>query len=448
MRERLITLACALGALVIFATLFLPGGESDRQRAAPPTTLERGGNGLLGARSWLAGEGIRTVSLGERFDTLAARRDLPARGNLLIITTPVVTPFNLGEAGALDRWVRAGNTLLVLAALSDQPAWAAGGFVHADLSLLSGLEFALRARQPGADTAQQPPAPPSAARSPGGEPARRNAVRANDLTRAWRARLPLAEPLRSTLVPNRPHPYLEGVSSAVALSDYLPQAWEVKLPPAGFVLALAHQRELGEGVLWVRPAGGGTVIVSGFASLFSNRALGLADNARLLANIVTASLGAGGAVLFDDEHQGLAAAYDPAKFYRDPRLYLTLGVLIAVWLTWVLGGTQLHLPAGRMPAPREAELVLAAGTFLARVLRPAAAARRMFEHFFLRLRLRMRRDAPDQGPPWEWLENHPRLTRAAVSQLREWYAEAYADRRVPLLRLHNLIVRTERQLAA
>src|SRR4029077_9685129 len=118
---------------------------------------------------------------------------------------------------------------------------------------------------------------------------------------------------------------------------------------------------------------------------FSNRALADADNARLLANIVTATVRAEGAVLFDDEHQGLAAAYDPAKFYNDPRLYGTIGVLAVVWLTWVLGGPRLRLPAMRMPAPREAELVRATGGFLARVLRPAAAARRLFEHFFRRL---------------------------------------------------------------
>jgi hypothetical protein len=188
--------------------------------------------------------------------------------------------------------------------------------------------------------------------------------------------------------------------------------------------------------------------VSGFGSLFSNRALGLADNARLLANIVGARVQAGGAVLFDDEHQGLAAAYDPAKFYSDPRLYGTIGVLAAVWLIWVLGGTRLRLPATRMPAPREAELVRATGGFLARVLRPAAAARRMFEQFFRRLSARSRRGAQADGLPWEWLEHQPRLRRADVQQLKDWYARAYSDRRVPLTRLHNLIVRTERQLAA
>ena len=53
-----------------------------------------------------------------------------------------------------------------------------------------------------------------------------------------------------------------------------------------------------------------------------------------------------------------------------------------------------------------------------------------------------------EGPPWEWLENHPRVPAGDLRQLRSWYADAYSERRIPLVRLHNLIVRTERQLAA
>jgi len=429
-RERLTTLACALGALLVFLTLFVHRGALEQPRNAPPTTVERGDNGLAAAMRWLQGEGIRTVSLRERFDTLSRRADLPPRGNLLIVSTPVVTALRLSETTALDRWVRGGNTLLVLAALSDRPGWAARGFVHSDLSLLTGLDFTLRLQQPGGEGSTWPPAGPGR-RVPGPLP----------------QLMELGRPLQSTLVPNRPHPYLDGVASAVALSDYLPELWDVSVPRGGFVLSLAHQREMGEGVLWVRPAGEGTVIVSAFGSLFTNRALGHADNARLLANIVTTSVGAGAAVVFDDEHQGLGMAYDPAKFYRDPRLYQTLGVLLAAWLAWVLGGTRLRLPPIRASTPREAELVRATGTFLARVLRPAAAARRLFEHFFRRLHARTGRGGSSEALPWEWLENHPRLARVDVRQLREWYRCAYSDERVPLTRLHNLLIRTERQLA-
>jgi hypothetical protein len=422
MRERLITLVCALGSLLLFAALFVRGEGLDSRRVALPTTIERHGNGLAGAMRWLEAEGIRTVSLRERFDTLAKRRDLPRAGNLLIMTVPVATPFRVPEARAVDHWITAGNTLLVLAALSDTPDWGRGGLsIHNDLQLLTGLDFEAVSRAPGSQ---------------------------NTAARLIEASRELAQPQRGTLVPNRPHPYLRGVRSVVAWSDYPPQAWTVRVPRDGFVLSLAHQSETGEGVLWVRPVGSGTIIVSGFGSLFSNRALGAADNARLLANIVGATVRSDGAVLFDDEHQGLAAAYDPARFYNDPRLYGTIGVLAAVWLIWVLGSTRLRLPATRRPAPREAELVRATGGFLARVLRPAAAARRMFEHFFRRLRARTHRGTQGAGLPWEWLEHHPRLARADVQQLKDWYAQAYSEQRVPLTALHNLIVRTERQLAA
>ena len=430
MRERVTTLVCALGALLVFVTLFLRG-PLELSRGAPPTTSERGDDGLFAARNWLGQEGIRTVSLRERFDTLEKRHDLPGAGNLLIISIPVVNAFKTAEMRSLDRWVRAGNTLLLLAALSDRPAWSGLAAVHADLKTLSGLEFVLAKRQPGA----APGPPPDAARG-----ARQGGT-------AGLAFQQLAQPLRSTLIANRPHPYLAGVNSALAFSDYPHNVWEVSVPRAGFVLALARERELGEGVLWLRPAGSGSIIVSAFSSLFSNRALGLAENARLLANIVTASLGPGGAVVFDDTHQGLTASYDPAKFYSDRRLYATLGVLVAVWLAWVLGGTRLRPATQRVSAPREAELVRVTGLFLARVLQPAAAARRLFEQFFLRLQ-RLTGHSGAAGPPWEWLENHPRLSAAEVRQLREWYADAYSERRIPLQRLHDLIVRTERQLAA
>ncbi|MDE2471731.1 MAG: hypothetical protein KGL35_24155, partial [Bradyrhizobium sp.] len=47
-----------------------------------------------------------------------------------------------------------------------------------------------------------------------------------------------------------------------------------------------RQRETGEGVFWTRPLGNGRIVVSGLGTLFTNRALGLADNGRLLSKIL------------------------------------------------------------------------------------------------------------------------------------------------------------------
>jgi hypothetical protein len=426
MKERLVTLVCALGALGLFCAMILrtpggPGGAADIPR---PTSAETRGNGYYAAASWLNAERLRVVSLRDRFVSLAARRDLAPSGNLLIVTLPAASGFATEEFVPLDRWVRAGNTLLVVAALADDPDWAlrGAGLAPSDVNLLTGLSFeTLRARaQHEAPTVRRT------------EPAPESALQAG-LTM-------LREPQRSTLLPNREHAYFHGVRTAVALSDYAHQSWVLKVPYEGFALELAHDRDTGAGVLWTRPLGSGRIIVSGFGSLFTNRVLGLADNAALLANIVATNVGAGGAVLFDDAHQGLGAAYDPEKFYRDRRLYQTLGILLALWLAWVLGATRLRGPAARQPAPREADLVRATGGFLARVLRSDAAARRMFERFLART------PAHSAAQAWRYLERQPRVAAADLRQLQGWYTRAYAGERVPLRRLHNVMVRTARQL--
>lgn len=426
MRERLVTLALALAALLVFLALFVHAAGPPGAGESAPTSLDRSNDGLRGAFTWLTEEGVRTRALRQRFTAVAQMSDLPPRGNLLILTLPAAVPFHSDEARALDDWLRRGNTLLVLAALADRPLWARErGVLDSDLHLVTGLEVAAE------------PAPRAAARG----------KRAAPPTPLRLVAVPW-KPQRATLVPSRPQRYLEGVAGLAGFSDLPPPRLAVKLPRGDFPLCLAHVGTSNDCGLWLLADDAGSILLSGFGSLLSNRSLGEADNARFLANLASASLGAGGVVLFDDQHQGLSETYDPDKFFRDRRLYQTLGILAAVWLVWVVGGTRLAPPAVPPPAQGEADLVRTTGAFLARVLRPAAAARRMFEHFFQRLRRTLREPTLDPSPYWEWLENNPRLARADVAQLRSWYSDAYSDRRVPLTRLHNLIVRTEKQIAA
>ncbi len=424
MKERLVVLVAATGALVLFVTMFLSSerGFGISREVPRPTSEERGGNGYSAVRQWLAAEKITTVSLQESLAKLFEPEGLPPTGNIVVVTLPVTTGFSPEEYRTLDRWVRAGNTLLVNAALADQPDWAHGFGERAsnDLNLLTGLQFQRR-----------------------GPASLRSASRPDRATSFDR---PFIEPQRAQGVPNRPHAYFVGVRDAAALSDFPREDWTVGIPNDAFVLSLAHDAKTGAGVLWTRSLGQGRVIVSGFGSIFTNRAVGLADNARLLANILGANLGPGGCVLFDDIHQGLSATYDPAKFYRDRRLYTTLGILVAVWLSWVLGSTRLAWADPRAGTgraiPRDAALVRATGGFFARVLRSDAAARRLFELFFRRLYTQVPRARGDDGMPWSYLERHS-VAAAEVCQLRDWYTEAHASRRVPLLPLHNLIVRID-----
>ena len=87
MKERLITLLCAIGALALFAIMFLNRESVTSGLEAPrPITSERRGNGYNAAMTWLENERIRTVSLRDRYSTLTTRSDLTRTGNLLIVT--------------------------------------------------------------------------------------------------------------------------------------------------------------------------------------------------------------------------------------------------------------------------------------------------------------------------------------------------------------------------
>lgn len=416
--ERGTTAMLALGALLLFFVLMFGGRGSGMAGAPPrPTSVESSGNGYSIMRRWLESAGIAVGSLRESFDALA-RLAPPGAGreSLLVLTLPGAGPIQTGELQPLDRWLRDGNTLLVIAALSDAPDWARGpiGADAFDLKAVTGLDF-------------------EAERAAAGGPA-----------------VLLAAPRRETAEVVPGVPWLEGVSALAAESDYRRASGSVRLPYGGIVFELARDQESGEGVLWSRPFGRGRIVVSAYGTLLSNRAIGLADNSRLLASLVAQSVGPDGMVLFDDGHQGLSVGYDPQQLFGDRRLYLTCGMLVAFWLLWVLGATRLRTPRIAESAPRPGELLQAAGGFFARVLPSHVAAQRLFGHFFARLPVVRRLqadDRPAQTPPWDWLQRQPGIDPVDVQQLRDWYAAARNGRPVPLEKLHNLLCGMEKRLA-
>ena len=285
MKQRVLMLVAALGALALSVTLLLrsESGIAVSRDAPRPTSEEAGPNGYRAAFAWLTGSGIKAQSLRVRFDQgleelSLSSQGLPPQGNLLIVSLPVVTAFRAEEFASLTRWLRTGNTLLVAAALADSPDWAGNlsELVSGDLSYLTGLQV-----------------------KPGGESRTADHV---------------------VLVANRPHAYFTGVRQLALASQTPLSSLTMRIPTDGIVLALAHDANTGGGLLWTRSAGQGRIVVTALGSLFTDGQLGEADNARLFANIVAANVLPGGIVLFDDLHQGLTAGYDPAKFYKDRRL--------------------------------------------------------------------------------------------------------------------------------
>jgi hypothetical protein len=427
-KDRLITLLLALGALAAFYVVLAPKPAPPQERVTRPITTEAGPNGYLALQRWLAQEGVPVVSLRERYGALATLAPGAPKGNVLITTTPHVYPLRKSEGAPLQNWIEAGNTLVVLAGLSDTPDWSMGEGQDAEFMEHMKTMTSLSFEQITPDVA-------AAKSGKEDETTARDALRA--LTR-------LSEPVRTLSSPNGEHPLLEGVQSVLAVSEFPSAQWRAS-SDRSVVLELASTRESRAPALWLLPYGDGQVLVSAYGSIFTNKVLGESDNARLLANIVRSSLAANGRVIIDDAHQGLVSFYDPDKFFGDSRLHRTLLWLLGLWLVFVLGPRRLRGATAIWNPLDVTSFVRATGGFMARVLRPAAAGQRLFANFFNEIRNRIGL-TPDGAPVWDWLAGHSVIAAADLDRLQALHHRVVERRRVDLTELHNLIARVRAQL--
>jgi len=448
MRERLVTLLLAMAALAAFYALWLrPMPSLDADAGIPrPTTAERRGSGYAGVFEWLERTGVDARSWRERYTGLTDT-DLPPRGNLMILTLPGVESFRSEEFGALDKWLRRGNTLLINAALVDQPNFGAGREpeVVTEVESLTSIEFEDRktreARLDDTPLAQRVREADARDAKKGAESETDAEEGGADDTPSFNKNFDVPEKIQ--LEATGPHVLLAGVRTLGLETDFESRDWSLRLPYDNFVLTLARGPN-GEGALFEQRVGAGRILLSAGGTLFTNRALANDDNARLLANIVSVTVADGGAVLFDDLRQGLSASYDPQRFYTDPRLYKTVFVLLGLWLAWVLGGTRLRAPPIEVHDPSEAELVRSSGGLITRTVASWHTASAMFEHFFLGVARAVR--GADRAAQWIWLERHAGILPQELDQLKKWYAAAHAMQEVPLVPLRNLLDQLERRL--
>ena len=458
MRERGVAFLLALAALAAFYGLWLrpsPSLDPDAN-IARPTSAERRGNGYAGLYEWLQRSGVEVRSLRERYGSLTEL--VPTRGNLLVLSLPAVEVFHSDELSALDEWVRRGNTLLITAALLDQPDWAARRSAGAvvEIESLTSIEFETRKGResrlddtPLAQRVREADAR-AAKDKDGDEDADQDTdenLEDSEDAEEERGEL-LAVPGKIPLTATGPHVLLTGVKTLELVTDYAATEWSLRMPYDNFVLTLARTAG-GEGAMFEQRVGQGRVLLSAGGSLFTNRALGGADNARLFANIVSARMSPDGVVLFDDLRQGLSASYDPARFYQDPRLHKTVFIVLGLWLVWVLGSTRLRAPDIVVHDPSEAELVQRAGGLIARTVPPANTALRLFDLFFAGVARAARRaggGAPERGDQWQWLERHGAILPQELDRLKTWYADAHSSRAVPLISLQNLLDTLEKRL--
>lgn len=449
MKDRLLTFGLAIAAFALFYALFAPKPAAPQERPTRPISIEKGPNGYLALMRWLQAEGIEPVSLRERYGRLHQLTDAGAPGgNLLITTTPHLHPPRNSETGPLRAWIAAGNTLLVVAALSDTPEWSMGEGVDRafmdHMKAMTGLTFVESVAEDGAASPQASAAEPEA--KTGQTPDETAAQKRQRMKDAAAATRKLDEPEQFHMVPKGPHPLLTDVSSVQALSEYPTSQWRAVSETADLILELTQNRESQEPALWLLRYGEGQIIVSAYGSILTNKLLGENDNARLLANIVQWSRAPGGKVIIDDAHQGLVAFYDAEKFFGDARLHASLWWLVALWLIFVLGPQRLRAAGSNWNPVDITSFVRASGGFLARALRPAAAGQRLFENFFNDVRRNLGMST-NGAPVWDWISARGAVPVHDVARLQELHGKVLRGEHIDLSKLQNLLVQVRAHLS-
>ncbi|HEX4243198.1 MAG TPA: DUF4350 domain-containing protein [Steroidobacteraceae bacterium] len=393
MRERAVTLALALAALVMFCLLLLPKPAPEGFAVSQPLSTDSGSDGYLGARRWLQAGKVPVQALHDRYDRLD-QAVTAASGNVLLVVMPQQVPERPSEEAALDRWLRQGNSLVVMAALDDTPPWSLGKHYEVGpMKAMTSLEFRVRRLAQGKD---------------------------------------------SYIEPRGPHPLLEGVHSVHVVSVLPTSQWSATATDGSAPLEIGRLTQRGDSAIWLARRGLGQVIVLAAATPFTNAVIGDRDNARLLSNLIAWSRLPAGIVLFDDGHQGALSEYDAAAFFRDPRLHWTLVWIVLLWLAFVVGIQPLRSRTRDWNPIDITSFIAMSGEFLASVASPAATGTRLMRNFFDGLNRRLNR--PEDGAPaWDWLSQHAGIRPEELEDLERLHARAAADRRVDLVRLQTLL---------
>ena len=432
MNDRLITLFGGVASLLIVIALLLPPGQMTPANHSRPTTTDRGVHGLQGLQTWLDHNHVPNISLRRRYTSLQLDTRLADSGNLIIISIPQTTEPSRAELDALEDWVVQGNLVLLLAAKNDRPAWSLlSGNGLDSIPAALGFEFTSASReQPGDESA-----------------ARQKPLSVN----IYEASSVLAGEDRQavSLEPAFAHPLLENVGSVATFRSRIHDAPDTT--PTGNsgtrqVLPLLLREDLPGVALWEFRAGAGGGWISAHPDLFGNNTLGLADNARLFANLVTAALGEDGHVIFDDMHFGVSDLYDPENFFSDPRLHNTLLFLGLFWLVYLFGySNRLAPPTEQQQHPQASDFVEAMAGFFARRLNTSATSRGILDHFYTDIR-NIYRASDTDIPVWELLRNTATVREQDIQALEQLEYKTVNKQKINLTRLTRAIDRIKRTL--
>jgi hypothetical protein len=445
MKDRLLTIVGGLLALAVVVVLLAPPQRDESPDLSRPLSSDRGAQGLQGLKRWLDEGGVGTYVLKRRYTVLAGGITVAPHGNLIIVSLPQYRFARQDERDALRDWLARGNNALVLVAVGDLPQWSMESYDSTDREFLKSHEFLqtlgfeLSMATEEFEQAREKPTDES--------PADGHSKGTADARAALGG---IADGISGTpisLEPRFEHPLTSGVSRVAARSvRMLDKDW--RLVGAGgdrAVLALLGEADHGA-AFWEARVGSGRVWLSRYADLFGNVSLGEADNARLMENLLAASLGAHGKVIFDDMHQGATDLYDPKAFFSDPRFLFSMTFLAGFWLLYLVGSSR------RLAPPREtptryyaADLARAMAGLIVRRVNMVEVERQLFAHFFNDIRARYGLPTNSQ-PVWKLLSGMSRVAGDDLAGLQRHYELSTRAGQADLIALTRLMRRTRESL--
>ncbi len=366
----------------------------------------------MALKTWVDENQIPTLSLRKRFDDFVADASTSAIGNLLITSLPHEVKRDAQELEELTRWIDEGNFVLVMVSHDDQPDW-----------VFASQRFFYELEEVGMDIAEYEPDSEyidESAVTTENDDKKENKLDIAQTIHDMRELTKEREAI--TFTAKVPHPLLQNVKRVESTHhDRWPRENTILegIEESRFALPLLQEENEKENVFWEVRQGAGGAWISSYPDLFGNVTLGKADNARLFANIVNASLGPSGTVIFEDFRFGLSELYNPDAFFSDRRLHNTLFFLGALWIIYALGRTNRLAPVlERERKTQAADFVGAMAGLHARRTDRRSIKQGLLKQFFNHVRQRY--NLPRNGEPvWDLLQQNASIAKDDLARLRE-----------------------------
>ena len=418
MKDRVVSLLGALAALYLFVAIFIHPRATDFMEQSRATSEDQGVIGQKSLYTWLEESGVPVYRLRRRYGELGRLNGLAKSGNLLVVTLPQIKPARDNELDRLLAWVGRGNNLLVVAASGDYQ------LLNYDIRYQYNTNEFLR--RFGFHLQYVPL---------GKEEIKKN----KSLENLGKLAENLSNERSVELVPVGTSGLTKGVGHVLVKAPrrFAAVSMLTSAPVNRASLALLESHKKSQPAFWEIRYKRSRIWFSRFAFLFSNSQLAKADNARLFANLVSASLSGEGRVIFDDMHQGNTELYDEHAFFHDSKLHNTIWFIFAFWVLYIVGHTNRIAPVPRpVTKTRAADFVYAMANLFARRLNRVASAELLFSHFFDWIRLKY--SLPTNGKPvWQLLERTERIDRDDVAILKRYFSDVQKNRKVNLVKLVN-----------